>query len=118
MPSTGNASGGGVGPNNFYLQKGITGPKDMIASLDKGLILTRTIGHGLNPVTGDISRGAFGLLVEKGEISRPVSEITISGNLGRILQNIQAVGSDMEFRSSVCGPTILVDEMTVAGGAD
>lgn len=115
MKSTANASGSGVGPSNFYLEAGHYSPDEIIRSLDRGLVLTRTIGHGLNPVTGDISRGAFGLWVEKGKIIHPVSEVTVSGNLGSILQNIEMVGNDLEFRTSVCGPTIKIAEMTVAG---
>ena len=115
LQSKGNADGAGVGPSNFYLIPGETPPEKIISSLDKGLILIRTIGHGLNSVTGDISRGAFGLWVEKGEIVYPVSEITISGNLGDILNKIEAVGNDLDFRVPVAGPTVLVQEMTVAG---
>ena len=115
LKSTGNAYGIGVGPNNFYMQAGKMRPEEIIASLDKGLILTRTIGHGLNPVTGDISRGAFGLWVEKGEIAYPVSEITIAGNLQNILNHIEMVGNDLEFRSSVSGPTIKIQELTISG---
>ncbi|MBU1186972.1 MAG: hypothetical protein KJ908_08790, partial [Acidobacteria bacterium] len=80
-----------------------------------GLILTRAIGHGLNPVTGDISRGAVGLWVEGGEIAYPVSEITIAGNLGRMLEDIDSVGNDLDFSHSVCGPTLKIGEMTIAG---
>jgi PmbA protein len=115
LRSTGNADGSGVSPNNFYLQPGPTAPRDIIAGTKKGLILIRTLGYGLNSVSGDISRGAFGLWVEHGEIAYPVSEITISGNLGRILNDIEAVGNDLEFFSPVTGPTIKVAEMTVAG---
>jgi PmbA protein len=115
LKSTGSSTGTGVSPSNFYLKAGNTLPEKIISSLEKGLILIRTIGHGLNPVTGDISRGAFGLWVEKGEIVFPVSEITISGNLGEILNNIEMVGNDLDFRSPLAGPTIKVKEMTVAG---
>ena len=115
LNSTGNAEGNSVGPNNFYLKPGGFTPQEITASVDKGLILTRTIGHGLNPVTGDISRGAFGLWVEKGEIAYPVSEITISGNLGNILRSIEIIGNDLEFRSAIAGPTIKIAEMTIAG---
>ncbi len=115
LPSTGNSDGGGVGPNNFFLAPGTFSPQEIVASLDKGLILTRTIGHGLNPVTGDISRGAFGLWVEGGEIAFPVSEVTIAGNLGEILSQVQMVGNDLDFRSPVCGPTIKIGALTVAG---
>ena len=69
----------------------------------------------LNPITGDISRGAFGLWVESGEIRYPVSEITISGNLGEFLKNIEAVGKDLDFRTSVCGPSVLIRNILVSG---
>ena len=115
LRSTGNADGGGVGPNNFYLEPGPHAPSDIIRSCEKGLILIRTLGHGQNPVNGDISQGAFGLWIEKGEIAYPVSEITISGNLGELLKNVEMVGSDLEFRGSICGPTIKVAEMMIAG---
>jgi PmbA protein len=115
LKSTGNSTGTGVSPNNFYLEAGETPPDKIISSLEKGLILIRTLGHGLNPVTGDISRGAFGLWVENGEITYPVSEITISGNLGEILNNIEMIGNDLEFQSPICGPTIKIQELTVAG---
>ncbi len=115
LASTGNAQGKGVGPNNFYLEKGTHTPQKIISSLDRGLILVRTIGHGLNPVTGDISRGAYGLWVENGRILYPVSEITIAGNLGHILKQPVVVGNDLTFRSSVSGPTLQVAEMTIAG---
>ncbi|MDD8019730.1 MAG: TldD/PmbA family protein [Acidobacteriota bacterium] len=115
LSSTGNADGNGIGPNNFYLKRGTYSPDEIISSTRKGLLLTRTIGQGLNPVTGDISRGAFGLWIQDGRIAFPVSEITIAGNLGEILNSIEMIGSDLNFYSPVCGPTIKVAEMTVAG---
>jgi PmbA protein len=115
LQTTGNADGGGVGPNNFFLEAGPHSAADIIRGCDRGLLLIRTLGHGLNAVTGDISRGAFGLWIEKGEIVHPVSEITISGNLGEILNSVEMVGSDLEFRGSICGPTIKVAEMMIAG---
>jgi PmbA protein len=115
LKTTGNSDGGGVGPNNFYMEAGSHSPEEIIRSCAKGLLLIRTLGHGLNSVTGDISRGAFGLWIEKGEIAYPVSEITISGNLGEMLKGVEMVGDDLEFRGSICGPTIKIAEMTVAG---
>jgi len=115
LKSTGNAAGTSVSPHNFYLQSGNHAPEEIVASIDKGLILIKTLGHGLNPVTGDISRGAFGLWVEKGEIAFPVSEITISGNLGQILNQIELVGNDLNFYSPLAGPTIKIQELTIAG---
>ena len=111
MKSTGNASGA----NNLYLTAGTSTPEEIIRSVDKGLLLTGTIGFGLVPTTGDISRGAFGLWIEKGEIAFPVSEITISGNLGQILRGIQMVGNDLKFKDSITGPTMKIAEMTVGG---
>jgi PmbA protein len=115
LESTGSADGSGVGPSNFFLERGDISPQDIIAGVKKGLLLIRTLGHGLNAVTGDISRGAFGLWIEDGEIAYPVSEVTISGNLGRLLETVEAVGNDLEFHSPVTGPTVKVAEMTVAG---
>jgi PmbA protein len=117
LASTGSADGGGVGPANFFLEPGpgAAEPQAIIAGTKKGLLLTRTLGHGLNAVTGDISRGAFGLWIEDGAIAYPVTEVTISGNLGRVLESIEAVGTDLEFHGPITGPTVKVAEMTVAG---
>ena len=117
LESTGSADGSGVGPANFYLQPGpgAPTPEDIVAGTKTGLLLIRTLGHGLNSVTGDISRGAFGLWIEDGRIAYPVTEITIAGNLGRILETIEAVGRDLEFLGPITGPTVKVAEMTVAG---
>jgi len=112
---TGNGDGTGVSPNNFYLSPGDRTPEEIIASTRRGLILTRTIGHGLNPVTGDISRGAFGLWVEGGEVAYPVAEVTISGNLERVLDGLEELGNDLDFRNPVCGPTVKIAGLTVAG---
>ena len=115
LKSTGNCSGTGVGTQNFYMQAGKNSPVEIIKSVEKGLLLIRTIGHGLNPVTGDISRGAYGMWIEKGEIAYPVTEITISGNLGKMLNEIEMVGNDLEFRTAVSGPTIKFQELTIGG---
>ncbi|MBS3818458.1 TldD/PmbA family protein [bacterium] len=115
LPSTGNAMGNHVGPHNFYLLPGKTPPHQITASLDPGFILTRTMGHGLNPITGDISRGAQGLWVEKGEVVYPVSEVTIYGNLGEILKDIDTIGNDLDFWNIFAGPSIKIKNLTVAG---
>jgi PmbA protein len=111
MKTTGNSGG----PNNLYLAAGSFTPEQIIKSVDKGLFLTGTIGFGQVPTTGDISRGAFGIWIEKGELTYPVAEITISGNLAQLLQGIQMVGNDLQFKDSITGPTIKVAEMTVGG---
>jgi PmbA protein len=111
MKTTGNSGG----PNNLYLDAGKSTPEQIIKSVEKGLFLTGTIGQGLVTTTGDLSRGAFGIWIEKGELTYPVSEITISGNLGQLLQGIQMIGNDLQFKDSITGPTIKVAEMTVGG---
>ncbi|MFH1940696.1 MAG: TldD/PmbA family protein, partial [bacterium] len=111
MKSTGNASG----PNNLYFAAGKHTQEEIIRSVDKGLLLTGTIGFGLVPTTGDISRGAFGMWIENGKITYPVAEITIAGNLGEILHQIEMVGSDLEFKRAINAPTIKVREMTIGG---
>ncbi len=111
MKPTGNASG----PNNFYLKAGEHSPEDIIKSVDRGLLLTGTIGQGTMPTTGGISKGAFGLWIENGEIAFPVSEITFSANLGDMLKNISMIGNDLEFRRAIAGPTVRIDDITLSG---
>jgi PmbA protein len=111
LASTGNAGG----PTNLYMTKGTHTPAEILKSVDKGLLLTGTIGLGRVPTTGDISVGAFGLWIEKGEIAFPVAEITISGNLGEILQGIQMVGNDLILNDNTCGPTVKVASISVGG---
>jgi PmbA protein len=73
------------------------------------------MGHGGNPVTGDYSQGASGIWIENGELAYPVEEITIAGNLKEMFRNIVAIGNDLEWRSSVVSPTLMVEGMTIAG---
>jgi len=80
-----------------------------------GLIVTETIGHGVNLVTGDYSKGAFGFWVEHGKIAYPVEEITIAGNLKDMFNNILAIGSDVNYQDNIITGSILVDNMTLAG---
>ena len=82
---------------------------------ERGLLVTELIGFGVNPVTGDYSRGAVGLWIEHGEIVHPVEEITIAGNLKDMLADIVAVGNDVLVRGSKQTGSILVGRMTVAG---
>jgi PmbA protein len=80
-----------------------------------GLLVEELIGQGVNTVTGDYSRGAVGHWVEDGEISHPVHEVTIAGNLRDLYQRIVAVGRDEDTRGGIRCGSILVDEMTIAG---
>lgn len=116
--SAGRGAGGGVGPSttNFILQPTATRAAEIVASTKRGLFVTDMMGHGFNPVTGDFSRGASGFWIEDGKLAFPVSEVTISLPLDDLLQRIDAVGDDLDLRSSVAAPTIRVSSMTLAGG--
>jgi PmbA protein len=120
MASTGNASRSigeppGVAPTNFYLAPGPHTPDAVIGSVKQGLYLTETIGFGVNLVTGDYSRGAAGIWIENGELTFPVEEVTIAGNLKDMFQNIEMVGNDLEMRGRLAAPTLKISQMTVAG---
>ena len=120
MASTGNASRSvgeppGVAPSNLYLAQGTHAPDEIIGSVKAGLYVTELIGFGVNLVTGDYSRGASGVWIENGELSYPVEEVTIAGNLKEMLQDIEMVGSDLELRGRIAAPTLKISQMTVAG---
>ena len=102
-------------PTNFHLVAGSHTPEEIVASVDRGLYVTGLSGFGVNGVTGDYSRGASGLWIEKGELTHAVEEVTIAGNLLEMFNRIEMIGSDLEFRSSICAPTLLIGRMTVAG---
>ncbi|MCD9188686.1 MAG: TldD/PmbA family protein [Pyrinomonadaceae bacterium] len=118
---TGNAgrsyqSAPGVSPTNLFLKNGKTAPQDIIKSVKNGLYLTEMFGSGVNSVTGDFSQGASGYWIENGEMTYPVQEITIAGNVLNVLKNVQAIGNDLSFkRGSTASPTLLISEMTVGG---
>jgi PmbA protein len=83
--------------------------------VESGLYVTELIGPGVNLVTGDYSRGAVGFWIEKGELTYPVEEITVAGNLKEMLLGIEMVGNDLTFRNSVVAPTLKIRRMTIAG---
>ncbi|MEI6044343.1 MAG: TldD/PmbA family protein [Chloroflexota bacterium] len=109
--TTGNS--GGI--TNFYLEPGSLTPEEIIAGVDEGLYLTDMIGFGENITTGDFSRGASGIWIEKGKLTYPVSEINISGDLRKMLAGISQIGNDLEFRHSVAAPTFRMDGMMISG---
>ena len=111
MDPTGHA--GGI--HNWYVKSTGQNFEQMLKELGTGLLITETMGQGVNVVTGDYSRGAAGFWVENGEIQYPVSEITIAGNLKDMFNQIVAVGSDLETRSQIQTGSILLDTMKVAG---
>ncbi len=104
-----------VSPANLYLEPGRYSPEEIIGSVREGLYVTDLIGFGVNSVTGDYSRGASGIWIENGELSHPVEEITIAGNLKEMFMAIEMIGNDLIWRSSTASPTIKIAEMTIAG---
>lgn len=120
LETTGNASRGlagnpGIGSGNFFLRPGAKTPKQIIGDIKNGLYVTEFLGFGVNMVTGDFSRGASGLWIENGELTYPVEEVTVAGNLKEMLKNISEIGNNLEFRGSTASPTIRIDGMTIAG---
>ena len=84
-------------------------------STARGLYVTEMMGFGFNPVTGDFSRGAAGFWIENGELTFPVSEVTVSSNLDAMLQGVDAIADDLELKTSTAAPTFRVASMTIAG---
>jgi len=120
LETTGNASRGlagtpGIGPGNFFLQPGTKSAQEIIAGIQEGLFVTEFLGFGVNLVTGDFSRGASGLWIQNGQLTFPVEEITVAGNLKDMLLNVSEIGSDLQFRSAIASPTLRIEGMTVAG---
>ncbi|HKJ94464.1 MAG TPA: metalloprotease PmbA, partial [Gammaproteobacteria bacterium] len=111
METTGNA--GGV--HNLCVTPGERDFDDLVRDMGRGLVVTHLMGQGVNPVTGDYSRGAAGFWVENGRIAYPVEEITVAGNLRDVFRQIVAVGRDVDTRGSIRTGSVLVDRMTVAG---
>ena len=119
LQPTGHASRGiggapGAGPTNVHLEPGSVSRQALIADIPRGVYVTELIGQGVNPVTGDYSRGASGFLIENGELGAAVAEITIAGNLLDMFRTL-AAADDLDFRRAVNVPTLRVDGMTVAG---
>jgi PmbA protein len=108
-------SGGapGASPSNFYMEPGTRSREALLAPHAEAVLIVELIGHGINMVTGDFSRGAVGFMVRDGEIAEPVAEITIAANLKEMFASLEP-GSDLEFRRGIDAPTILIPEMTVA----
>ena len=119
MSSTGHASRSTSGapspaPTNLYIGAGPINSKRLIEDIKEGVYITELIGMGVNNVTGDYSRGASGFMIQNGEITYPVSEITIAGNLKSMFRELTPA-NDLEFRFGIDTPTIRIDGMTVAG---
>ncbi len=118
--STGNASRGyrglpAIGVNNLVLEPGTKSPEEIIKEISNGFYITAMLGHGANTVTGEYSRGANGLWIENGELTRPVQEVTVAGNLNDMLMQLDAIGNDLTFHGSTGASTIRFRELTVSG---
>jgi PmbA protein len=111
LATTGNAGG----THNLVVTPGADDLPELMRRMGRGLLVTEQLGQGVNPVTGDYSRGAAGFWIENGEIAYPVEEITIAGNLKDIFRDIVAIGRDVDRRGSRHIGSLLVGRMTVAG---
>lgn len=117
LKSNGRASrGGGVSPSstNVIVNPGSQSPKDLIASIGTGFYVTELIGQGVNQVTGEYSRGASGFWIENGEVTFPVSEVTIASNLKDMFKRM-ILADDIDRKYAIAAPTIAVEGMTLAG---
>lgn len=119
LETNGRAARGISGPpspsaTNLYMANGVASPEELIGDIAEGLYVSDLIGMGVNPTTGDYSRGASGFMIENGKLTAPVSEITIAGNLKDMYLHLTPA-NDLEFRYSTNAPTVRIEGMTVAG---
>jgi len=119
LKSTGNAGRGASSPPspraaNFYMEGGALTLEELLKDIDEGFYVTQMMGSGANMVTGDYSRGAKGFWIEKGQITYPVAEMTIAGNIVDMWRDME-IANDLEFKYGVDAPTIRLVRMTVAG---
>jgi PmbA protein len=119
LTSTGHAARGTGGPpapspTNLYMEPGARTPAELMADIKDGFYVTELMGMGVNPVTGDYSRGAAGFWIENGQIAYPVSGVTIAGNLTEMFRNLTPA-SDLEFRYGTNAPTVRIEGLTLAG---
>lgn len=105
-----------VGTSNFMLQGGSFGPQELYADIEKGLYITEVMGmHTANPISGDFSVGAAGIMIEKGKLTYPVRGATIAGNLGEFFLDIEALGNDLRFFGGKAAPSIRLKSLSIAG---
>jgi PmbA protein len=112
LTTTGNAGGA---HNLLVSSTDGGGLAAQLKRLGTGLLVGELMGQGVNPITGDYSRGAAGFWVENGELQYPVAEVTIAGNLKQMLRTIASIGDDVDVRGSIHTGSILLEEMTIAG---
>ena len=119
LKTTSHAARGTASPpspaaTNVWIEPGALSPKELIADIDSGFYVTEMMGMGVSGVTGDYSRGAAGFWIEKGEITFPVSEMTVAGNLKDMFARLVAA-DDLEFKAGADAPTLRIDDLTAAG---
>lgn len=119
LAPNGYASGGfgstpGVGVANAYLEAGTKSPSELMSEVGQGLLVSDMFGPSINPNTGDYSVGVAGFWFENGEIQYPVSEVTIAGDLPGMFKRL-VPASDLEFRGTRDAPSILIEDMSIAG---
>ena len=100
--------------SNLHIQNGKIKKSDLFVDIQKGFYVTELIGFGVNTVTGDYSRGASGFLIENGELTTAVNEVTIASNLINMYKDIK-IANDLSFKYSKNVPTLLISEMTISG---
>ena len=108
------SNGRSSGTTNLYFENGVLSFEYLINSEKKIIYVNETIGRGANLITGDYSVGASGTMIENGEFAYPISEVTIAGNLNEMFMKM-VLANDLEFNYSTNSPSILIDNMTVAG---
>ncbi len=113
--STGNASAGGIGPNNFYLEAGTGTLDELIAATPRGVLILDTIGFASESATGTYSRGARGFMIEGGERAYPIDGFTVAGNFIEMLAGIDGVADDLRFDATIVSPSFRIAEMTISG---
>jgi PmbA protein len=113
--STGNSTGSGIGPNNFYLEPGARSLEELIAATPRGVLVLDTIGFATEHASGTYSRGARGFFIENGELAYPIDQFTIAGRFTEMLNGVDAVANDLRHDGSVVAPSFRVAEMTVSG---
>jgi len=105
-----------VGTTNFYIKEGQISREDLLKEISYGLYITDVLGmHTANPVSGDFSIGASGLLIENGELTSPVKGVAVAGNLKEVLADIDAVADDLTFRGGKGAPTLRIKAMSISG---
>jgi PmbA protein len=96
------------------MEPGSATPAELMADIEQGFYVTGMMGMGINGVTGDYSRGASGFRIEKGELTYPISEATVAGNLKQMFMNLTPA-NDLVFKYAANAPTLRIDGMTLAG---